>query len=166
MGPLCRDNDFEQVALPHMSSLLRFALRLTRSPSAAEDLVQETLMLAWRCFHQLESRDRARAWLFGILLNAFRVQLRKAKARPETLELSDATCSAIASSQNHLEVLQAFNRLGSDHRTVLMLSTVEGFTCREIADMLSVPLGTVMSRLSRAREALRIALSQAEEVTL
>ncbi len=161
---LLRRDDFEQVALPHVCVLLRFALRLTRNRSAAEDLVQETLMLAWRGFHQLESRDRVRAWVFSILVNTFKSQRRKAQSCPEHLELTDAVCGTFPSGTGHTEVLQAFDRLSRDHRIVLILSAVEGFTCREIAEMLSLPIGTVMSRLSRARKAIRTELSRNEEV--
>jgi RNA polymerase sigma-70 factor, ECF subfamily len=149
---------FEQAAMPHGGSLLRFALRLTRNPAAAEDLVQETLLLAWRGFHQLADGTNARAWLFRILIHAHYGQNRKAQARPQTVALA-AAGSVGRTDAEFLEVTQALDRLAPDHRTVLLLAVVEGFTCREIGEILGVPMGTVMSRLSRAREAMRESLS-------
>ena len=159
-----RDGEFEQTVLPHSHSLFRFALRLTRNRSAAEDLLQETLMLAWRGFSQLKDHSNARAWVFGILINAFRTQNRKARSSPELLALTTATGNASSAGVECLDVSQALNRLAVDHRTVLLLAVVEGFTCREISGILSLPIGTVMSRLSRGREALRAALMQGERV--
>ena len=144
--------------MPHAGSLLRFALRLTRNPAASEDLVQETLLLAWRSFHQLETGANARAWLFRILIHAHYGQDRKARVRPQTVELA-AAGSVGRPDAEFLEVAQALDRLAVDHRTVLLLAVVEGFTCREIGDILMLPIGTVMSRLSRAREAMRESLS-------
>jgi len=144
--------------MPHAGSLLRFALRLTRNAATAEDLVQETLLLAWRGFHQLEGGANARAWLFRILIHAHYGQNRKARARPRTVALSAAD-SVGRTDAEFLEVTQALDRLALDHRTVLLLAVVEGFTCREIGEILGVPMGTVMSRLSRAREAMRESLS-------
>jgi RNA polymerase sigma-70 factor (ECF subfamily) len=150
--------EFERIMLPHARSLLRFALRLTNDRFSAEDLVQETLLLAWRGFPQFQPGTNARAWLFRILLNLFHGQHRKAK-------LSSAEASARPEAQapapgiDGIAVFQALNRLGVEQRTALLLAAVEGFTCREIADILAVPVGTVMSRLSRAREAMREALA-------
>jgi RNA polymerase sigma-70 factor (ECF subfamily) len=152
-------DEFEEVVMPHTRSLLRFASRLTRNSFAAEDLVQETLLLAWRSFHQLEAGTNARAWLFRILINAHHGQLRKTRSAPPTVLLNPEVPVAAPASPELLEVTQAVDRLAVDHRTVLMLAVVEGFTCREIAEILSIPMGTVMSRLSRAREAMRESLA-------
>ena len=151
--------EFERVAMPHTPSLLRFALRLTHDPHSAEDLVQETLLLAWRGFAQFEAGTNARAWLFRILINAFHAQHRKLRSSLPTLLLTPEIPAASGSSPELLEVLQALGRLGADQRTALLLAAVEGFTCREIADILAIPMGTVMSRLGRAREAMRQLLS-------
>ena len=145
--------------MPHARSLLRFALRLTRDAFAAEDLVQETLLLAWRGFHQFEAGTNVRAWLFRILINEFRTEKRKQRSSLPTLALTPEIPVASRSHADSIEVTQALDRLGVEQRTVLLLGVVEGFTCREIAEILTVPIGTVMSRLSRAREALRKALS-------
>lgn len=152
------EDEFEEVMLPHSRSLLRFALRLQRN-STAEDLVQETLMLAWRSFGQFAPGTNARAWLFRILINASHAQNRKLRAAPPMAVLSNESSAALDSSMENIDVFQALDRLIPEYRTVLLLAVVEGFTCREIADILTVPMGTVMSRLSRARDAMRATLS-------
>lgn len=155
-----RDGDFERVVLPHARSLLRFAIRLTGNSFHAEDLVQETLLLAWRGFGKFEPGTNAHAWLFRILMNVFRQQKRKGRSSLATEPLAHAVQAAQPSSHESVEVMQAFDRLGSDQRTVLLLAVVEGFKCREISEILDVPIGTVMSRLSRAREVMRELLSE------
>lgn len=135
--------------MPEAQRLLRFALHLTRDKPSAEDLVQDTLLKAWRGFHQFKDGTSARAWLYRILVNAFHEQGRKVRNVPIPV---DARTPAMI---ERLEVNQALDSLPVEHRTVLLLGVVEGFTCREISGILSVPIGTVMSRLSRARQALR-----------
>jgi RNA polymerase sigma-70 factor (ECF subfamily) len=149
-----RQDEFEQTAMPHSRSLLRVARRLISDPAEAEDLVQETLLLAWRNFRQFRSGTNARAWLFRILLNSFYARGRKQRADPAAVPIPAASSVVEAA-----EIAQALAALQEEHRTVLLLGLVEGFTCREMADILSVPIGTVMSRLSRAREALRARLT-------
>jgi RNA polymerase sigma-70 factor, ECF subfamily len=139
--------------MPQAPRLLRFALRLTRDTPAAEDLVQETLLKAWRGFHRFRTGTSARAWLYRILVNAFYEQGRKIRAAPEMVPLKNP--GANSSMLERIEMAQALDALPQDHRAVLLLGVVEGFTCREVSEILSVPMGTVMSRLSRAREALR-----------
>lgn len=162
-----RQDEFEQIALPHSQSLLRVGLRLTFDSAAAEDLVQETLLLAWRSFHQFQRGTNARAWLFRILFNAFYGQGRKLRSVPPLVSLDapdnefEPTASRGLPFADLAEVSQAFGRLSQEHRTVLLLGVVEGFTCQEISGILSVPIGTVMSRLSRARQALRTQLEPA-----
>lgn len=150
-----RDGDFETVVLPHTRSLLRFAIRLTGDSFHAEDLVQETLLLAWRGFGRFEPGTNAHAWLFRILMNVFRQQKRKGRSWFATEPLAETVQAAQPSSHEALEVMEAFERLGEDQRTVLLLAVMEGFKCREISEVLDVPIGTVMSRLSRAREVMR-----------
>jgi RNA polymerase sigma-70 factor (ECF subfamily) len=150
--------EFERVVLPHAASLLRFARRLQGGGQAAEDLVQETLLLAWRGFRRFETNSNARAWLFRILINAFYGQGRKAHTSPKTVPITEHRSSG-SSATERLEVQQAMAGLSDEHRAVLLLAVVEGFTSREISDMLSIPAGTVMSRLSRARQALREVLT-------
>ncbi len=148
-----REDEFAAVALTQSGSLLRFARRLTSDASAAEDLVQDTLMRAWRSFDQFRGGTNAKAWLFRILLNSYYGQGRKGRLALVPLgELDKALPNKSAAS---LEVTEALSKLPEEQRTVLMLGVVEGLTCREMADLLDIPIGTVMSRLSRARQAMR-----------
>jgi len=141
--------------MPHTRSLLRVARRLVSDPATAEDLVQETMFLAWRGFHQFHRDTNIRAWLFRILFNAFHAQGRKLRSAPITVPLEAQELPTDSRVQAVAEISQVLDELGVEHKTVLLLGVVEGFTCREISDILSVPVGTVMSRLARAREALR-----------
>jgi RNA polymerase sigma-70 factor (ECF subfamily) len=150
-----RADEFERVALCHSRSLLRVARRLTTHSSAAEDLVQDCFLQAWRSFHQFQPGTNARAWLFRILFNAFYGEGRKLRRVPELIPLAADVRSVSPALDEVLEVSQALDRVQLEHRTVLLLGVVEGFTCGEMAEILSVPIGTVMSRLSRAREAMR-----------
>jgi RNA polymerase sigma-70 factor (ECF subfamily) len=156
--------EFESIAMPEAPRLLRFARRLTGSIPAAEDLVQETLLKAWRSFHQLQGGSSARAWLFRILVNGFYGQGRKVRALPAMVPLEGRILAGAGSSTiDRLEMAQALDSLPVEHRAVLLLAIVEGFTCREVSDILSVPIGTVMSRLSRARQSLREKLTHSEK---
>jgi RNA polymerase sigma-70 factor (ECF subfamily) len=149
-----RQHDFERIVMPEAPRLLRFALRLTRDTPSAEDLVQETLLKAWRSFHQFRDGTNARAWLYRILVNAFYGHARKASL--ETIPLEDQIPAGSSSAViERLEMNQALDSLAIEQRTVLLLGVVEGFTCREVSEVLSIPIGTVMSRLSRARQSLR-----------
>jgi RNA polymerase sigma-70 factor (ECF subfamily) len=151
-----REKEFGEVAVPETRSLLRFARRLTSDLAAAEDLVQETLMRAWRGFDQFRGGSNARAWLFRILLNTYYGQGRK--GRLSLVPIGDSDAPASDDSATATEVNQALARLPVDQRTVLVLGVVEGFTCREMSEMLNIPIGTVMSRMSRARQAMRAQL--------
>jgi RNA polymerase sigma-70 factor (ECF subfamily) len=161
---LIRREEFERVAMPHAGSLLRLAMRLEHDRGRSEDLVQETLLRAWRAFDQFERGTNCKAWLFRILLNLFSKRRRKVNTAPQmvSLEASEsATVIKMPVVKSHLtsmEVVSAFDTLSEDHRVVLVLAVIEGFTCKEIAQMCGLPMGTVMSRLSRARVALREAL--------
>ena len=145
----------------HSRSLLRVARRLTSNSSAAEDLVQDCFLLAWRSFHQFRLGTNARAWLFRILFNAFYAEGRKLRRVPDLVPLTAEVRTISPSLDEAMEVSQALTRLPFEHRTVLMLGVVEGFTCGEMAEILSVPIGTVMSRISRARQSMRAKLAQA-----
>jgi len=147
----------------HTDAMLRVARRMTGNAHAAEDAVQETLLSAWRSFHLFERGTNCKAWLFKILLNL----LHKSHARPslQIVTLPEATplenVIPIRSSFDSLrtsDTIAAIESLQPEHRIVLLLAAVEGFTCKEISTMLAVPIGTVMSRLSRARAELRNAL--------
>jgi RNA polymerase sigma-70 factor (ECF subfamily) len=126
--------------------------------------VQDCLLLAWRNFHQFQRGTNARAWLFRLLFNAFYAEGRKLRRVPDLIPLTAHvrafSAGGSSSSDNAIEISRALDSLHLDHRTVLMLGVVEGFTGSEIAEILSVPLGTVMSRLSRARQAMRAKLME------
>ena len=142
---------------PHTRSLLRVARRLTSETARAEDLVQQTMLSAWRGFDRFQAGTNARAWLFRILFNAFYAEGRKMRA--VVVPLNAREMAVDSRTQTTLEIAQALDSLVVEHRSVLMLAAVEGFTCQETARILNVPVGTVMSRLSRAREALRAKLT-------
>jgi len=148
-----RQDEFERIAMPHTRSLLRVARKLIADPAEAEDLVQETMLSAWRGFHQFRAGTNLRAWLFRILINTFHARARKKKPALVPLPKHDRPLQSDTSGV--IEVQQALEDLPIEQRTVLLLAVVEGFTCSEIAEMLDAPIGTVMSRLSRARQAVR-----------
>jgi RNA polymerase sigma-70 factor (ECF subfamily) len=137
--------------------------RLTSDTASAEDLVQETMLLAWRGFHQFRAGSNVRAWLFRILLNEFRARARKGRFGPATVPLTfeSEARARVPDVAAAVEMAQALENLTLEHRTVLLLGVVEGFTCQEMAGILAMPVGTVMSRLSRARQALRSRLAAA-----
>lgn len=147
--------------MPHARSLLRVARRLSSDGAAAEDLVQETLLRAWRSFDQFQTGTNARAWLFRIMFNAFYARGRQARSAPVLVSFdapgraAEPERPSVLSPIDAAEVNQAFEALSEEHRTVLLLGVVEGLTCQEMANVLSLPIGTVMSRLSRGRQALR-----------
>ena len=152
-----KQQEFEQVALVHAPALLRTAVRLTGSREAAEDLVQESLLRAWRSFEQFERGTNAKAWLFKIMLNLSNRQWSQMRNLPPTDSIDDVRKQPATESQPlaHVHVLAALDELSEEFRVVLVLAVVEGFTCKEIAKMLAIPMGTVMSRLGRARARLR-----------
>jgi RNA polymerase sigma-70 factor (ECF subfamily) len=156
-----RQEEFESTALPHSRSLLRVARRLANDSAMAEDLVQETLYRAWRSFGQFQTGTNIRAWLFRILFNVFYAQGRQISAAPVIVSLDapgvepEPRRAAGISFADAAEVSRALDALSTEHRTVLLLAVVEGFTCREMAEILELPIGTVMSRLSRGRQAMR-----------
>jgi RNA polymerase sigma-70 factor (ECF subfamily) len=160
-----REQAFQQEALIHLSSLLRAGLRLTSNLAAAEDLAQETLMRAWRSWEQYTPGTNCRAWLFRIMMNVYNRSWTRTNALPVTLSLDDCTESEMpvtrpnATMYLRSEILMALNGLREDQRVVLVLASVEGFRCREIAEILSIPIGTVMSRLSRARTEMQKVLT-------
>jgi RNA polymerase sigma-70 factor (ECF subfamily) len=156
-----RQNEFQELALPHSASLLRVARRIATDSATAEDLVQEALLRAWRSFAQFQPGTNVRAWLFRILFNVFYAHGRKIRSAPLTVSLESPRSEPEPAQRRGFspieiaEVNRALEELSPDHRAVILLAVVEGFTCREIGVILSVPVGTVMSRLSRARQMLR-----------
>ena len=150
--------------MPHTRSLLRVARRLTShlgraDLDAAEELVQETMLAAWRGFHQFRSGTNERAWLFRILINAVHARGRKLRRTPVMRPIAEHDFPDVsrdaAAIPEALEIAQALEALPLEQKEVLLLGVVEGFTGQEIAGILSIPLGTVMSRMSRGRQALR-----------
>ncbi len=151
---------FEQEAMPHAKSLLRTAWRLTQSLAAAEDLVQDTLMAAWRTFERYEMGTDCKAWLFRIMLNGSSRRRSQAQRRDKlftSLEQADDHAQRARKDGAPLswEVEAMLESLPEEQRAVLLLAVVEGFTCKEISAITDAPIGTVMSRLSRARSAMR-----------
>jgi RNA polymerase sigma-70 factor (ECF subfamily) len=160
-----RREEFDRSALVHVAELLRVAARLCGSAEAAEDLVQETYLQAWRSFHRFEAGTNCRAWLYKILLFTYSGQRRKRARQPFLVELDAAGESALLTDTPTPDTLTAeavkaaFDRLAEPFRTLVLLVDVEELSYREAADALSIPIGTVMSRLSRGRRLLRLELA-------
>jgi len=152
-----RQQEFERVALIHAEALLRTALRISPDRAAAEDLVQEALLRAWKSFGQFEPGTNAKAWLFRIMLNVSNRRWSDAQKSPRLEALDEAGNEPAIQPEpmSDAHVLAGLAELPEEFRVVLMLAAVEGFTCKEISQMLDLPIGTVMSRLSRARQNLR-----------
>ena len=153
--------DFETVALPHLNDLYRAARHTLGNQTAAEDVVQETYLQAWKSFHRFAAGTNCRAWLFKILFHVIQHYRRK-NWRLQTLgeneEFLFETLTYEAPLPQHLndeDILQALNRLPENFRAVILLADVEEFAYKEIARILNIPIGTVMSRLNRGRKLLR-----------
>jgi RNA polymerase sigma-70 factor (ECF subfamily) len=150
---------FEREALPHLRTLFAGACRLTRNTADAEDLVQETCLRAFRAFHLFEPGTNVRAWLFTILYRVRADGFRKAARSPRTVELAHEG-PAVAPAQDHLargheDVRRALHALPAVFRDAVVLRDMQDFTYDEIAGILGVPIGTVMSRIHRGRSLLR-----------
>jgi RNA polymerase sigma-70 factor, ECF subfamily len=161
--------DFEREVTPHLREIYRAALRLVRNPAEAEDLTQEVFLQAWKSFDRFTRGTNARAWLYKILWNVGQQRLRKRIPIPlgaegeariaETLEAEETTPTEVKDE----EVAAALEALSPEHREIVLLSDLEEFTYKEIAEILKIPIGTVMSRLARARAALRKSLRATAE---
>lgn len=156
---------FEAEALPHADRLFRLALWFERDRTAAEDLVQETMMQALRSFHRFEPGTNCRAWLTTILQHV-RSNRRRARGRSPLVEDPDDriahTVPFVPPVPQHLtdeEILGALRRIPVLYQDVIVLCDVEEMTYREVAEALSIPIGTVMSRLHRGRASLRSELA-------
>ena len=153
--------DFEQEAMPLVADLFRVAMYLKRDLPAAEDLVQETMMQGLKSFHRYEKGTNCKAWLTTIMYHTHYKQLRKQtnlqmvadteEKIAETLQFEAPIPQQITDE----DVLQALKKVPDTFREIILLCDVEGFTYKEIAAFLDVPIGTVMSRLHRGRKILR-----------
>jgi len=171
MPSFTRSADFEQLALPLFASLYNHAYWLTRDPSEAEDLVQESFTKALRAFDSFQSGTNFKAWIFRILRNTF-LTSRTAIAASSTVFLEDHpdTLATTASGPTPEDILlrldnqaalhSALEQLPPQLREALLLSDVEDIKYKDIAVILDIPIGTVMSRISRARSTLRQLLQQ------
>jgi RNA polymerase sigma-70 factor, ECF subfamily len=165
-------SQFAALAMPYAPQLYSGALRMTRNPADAEDLVQETYLRGYRAFEGFTEGTNLRAWLFRILTNAYINSYRAKQRRPQEAELDDvedfylyrhlATATASRSAEDSLfemftddEVKAALEDLPENFRIPVLLADVEDFSYKEIAEMLEIPIGTVMSRLHRGRKAMQ-----------
>ena len=162
---------FEREMVPHMTMLYNYALRLTGSEDDAKDLLQDTYLKAYRFLDKYEDGTNAKAWLFRILKNSFINNYRKSARTPDQVEYSeveefvdmmkDDTAPVTDMRHDmfdHLlgdEVTTAMESLTEEFRTIIILSDLEEMTYEEIAEVLEIPLGTVRSRLHRARKAMQ-----------
>ena len=164
-GRRIEEKGFESVALPHLQDLFRMAARLLGNSSDAEDLVQETYLHAWKSFHRFEPGTNCRAWLFKILFHRIHHHRRRwfnSRSIKESDEILTEVLAFEPPVPEHLsdeEVLSALEKMPPDFREVVLLADVQEFSYKEIADILKIPVGTVMSRLSRGRRTLRIELA-------
>jgi RNA polymerase sigma-70 factor, ECF subfamily len=165
-GPKSHIADFEAAAMPHLADLYRSARYLVRNSTDAEDLVQEVYLEAWKSFHRFEAGTNCRAWLFKIMFH------RLSHLRRQLVKTSKVVLFASPAEQENVvaeppvpqdirddDILLALEKLPMEFREVVLMADVEDFSYKEIAGMLKIPLGTVMSRLSRGRRLLREALA-------
>ncbi len=171
-----KDNIFEKEFLPHADALYNFAYMLVSNQNDANDLVQETYLKAYRFIDRYEEGTNSKSWLFRVLKNAFINQYRKSSREPsktnfeEVLNVKNEEQGSQLSSFTDMrtemfghmmgdEVTRAINILPEDFRTVILLCDIEGFTYEEISKIIGIPIGTVRSRLHRARNELKTKLA-------
>lgn len=164
------EQEFIKLVYPNRELLLNYALKLTNDPDAAEDLVQETLIKAYRFFDKFEKGTNIKGWLYRILKNTFINDYRKVAKSPDRVDYEDVqnfyeSISPADVQTQHItadifdntfddELSNALNSLPEEFRTVIILSDIEEFTYEEIADIINCPVGTIRSRLHRARKML------------
>jgi len=165
--------NFEADAMQFAPQLYSAALRMTRNPADAEDVVQETFLKAFRAYASFTEGTNLKAWLYRILTNTYINRYRKAQRRPSEVELgelqdlylfrrlgeqsgaSESAESEVLEQFVDADVIQALESLPDNFRIPVLMADVEGFAYKEIAEMLDIPIGTVMSRLHRGRKALQ-----------
>ena len=156
-----RTDEFEAAALPHMNDIYRTATRLLGAGSGADDVVQDVYLQAWKSFSQFELGTNCRAWLFKILFHTVHhyrrkwLNIRIVKESEDILEQTVADGPPLPEQITDEEMLAALTEVPQDFRAVVLLIDVEEFSYKEAAGILNVPIGTVMSRLSRGRKLLR-----------
>jgi RNA polymerase sigma-70 factor (ECF subfamily) len=157
------EQEFHAEAVPHLNDLFRTASRLTASQKDAEDLVQDVYMQAWRSFDRYERGTNCRAWLFTIMYNKLQ-HYRRSRATQRIFPIADPENDLLenlagdAVTPEHLtdaEVLEALDSIPAEFREVVLLADVQEFAYKEVAEIMDIPIGTVMSRLSRGRRMLR-----------
>ncbi|MEJ5928409.1 sigma-70 family RNA polymerase sigma factor [Corynebacterium sp. H128] len=169
---------FEEEALPLLDQLYGGALRLTRNPADAEDLVQETYIKAFKAFEGFKQGTNLKAWLYRIMTNTYINSYRKAQREPSQLPTEEITDYQLYSTSSHqsagldsaevqalkslpdTDIAEAMNALTDEYRMVVYYADVEGLPYKEVAEILNIPIGTVMSRLHRGRKQLREALME------
>jgi RNA polymerase sigma-70 factor (ECF subfamily) len=169
---LNRRKQFEAEAVPHMDALYRTALRMTKNQTDAEDLVQETMVKAYRFWDKFEPGSNCRAWLFKIMTNIFINEYRSKSRTPVSVNMDDIDDNFLFGQLASMppgrtpeeemfakifddDVKKAIEELPDDFRLVVVLSFLEGFSYQEIADIIELQLGTVKSRLHRGRKLLQ-----------
>jgi RNA polymerase sigma-70 factor (ECF subfamily) len=168
MNKRIAQEDFESAALPHMNDLFRTARRVLRNQTEAEDVVQETFLQAWKSFERFELGTNCRAWLYKIMFHViqhnrrkrFSFNLRSTRDDNVELEASLVYEPPVPQELTDEDVIAAFDRIPTQYREVMVLADVQGFSYKEVAETLSIPAGTVMSRLNRGRKLLKVELAQ------
>jgi RNA polymerase sigma-70 factor (ECF subfamily) len=171
-----KQEDFRKEMLPHLEALYNFALHLANDHDDAEDLVQDTMVKAFRFFSSYEKGTNAKAWLYRILKNSFINRYRKVSKQPVQVDFEEISAfyESVRSEQSETtdmqelmyremlgdEISKALEKLPEDFRSVVILCDIDGFTYEEIANMLDVPIGTIRSRLHRGRNLLRSLLNE------